>query len=82
LVGPDFTIALNFGQPVIQTSEPCGKRSFIGGRLIAIPISAVVRVFSHAAETRNVAALMKKRPVTLKAARTILTAPGQVKIVS
>ena len=41
LVSPDVAAVPNFGQPVIQTSEPCGKRSFIGGRFVAISISAV-----------------------------------------
>jgi hypothetical protein len=49
LVSPDFPVAAKFGQPLIQTSEPCGKRSLIGG-LIAISISAVIRAFSHAVE--------------------------------
>ena len=53
LVSPDFAAALNLGQPLIETSEPCGKRSFVGRRLIATSISVVVRAFSHAAETRN-----------------------------
>jgi hypothetical protein len=47
---------------VIQTSEPCGKRGFIGGRFIATSIFAVIRAFSHAAETRNDAALMEMTP--------------------
>src|SRR5260221_6020606 len=40
LVSPDFAAALEFGQPVIQTSEPCGKRSFVAG-LISPSIFAV-----------------------------------------
>jgi hypothetical protein len=47
LVSLDFPAVANFGQPLIQTSEPCGKRSFVG-RFIAISISVVVRAFSHA----------------------------------
>src|SRR5260370_41897179 len=39
-VSPDFAAVPNFGQPAIQTSDPCGKRCFFGGRLIAISISA------------------------------------------
>src|ERR1700688_4254535 len=62
LVSPDFSAALNFGQPVIQTSEPCGKRSFIGGRLIVTSIFAVIRAFSHAAQTRKKLALMEMTP--------------------
>ena len=62
LVSPDFAAVPNFGQPVIQTSEPCGKRSFVRGRLIATSISAVVRAFSHAVETRNDAAWMEMTP--------------------
>jgi hypothetical protein len=53
LVSPDFAAVPNFGQPVIQTSEPCGKRSFVGGRLIAISISAVVRAFRHAKDPKR-----------------------------
>src|SRR3978361_1225035 len=40
LASPAFSAAPNFGQPLIQTSEPCGKRSFVGGRLFATAISA------------------------------------------
>src|ERR1700730_6158727 len=61
-VSLDLSAVPNYGQPVIQTSEPCGKRSFIGRRFIATSIPAVVRAFSHAAETRNDAALMKIAP--------------------
>src|SRR3984957_20605914 len=83
LVRPDFSAALNFGQPVIQTSEPCGKRGFVGGRFIATSISAVIRAFSHAAETRNDACVDgNDAPSPSKAARTILTASSQVKIAS
>src|SRR4051794_16627837 len=53
LVSPDVSAVPNFGQPVIQTSEPCGKRGFIGGRCAAISIFAVIRVVSHALQTRN-----------------------------
>src|SRR3981189_3867777 len=52
LVSADFAAAPNFGQPLIQTSEPCGKRGFVG-RLIATSISVVIRAFSHAVETRT-----------------------------
>lgn len=38
--------AANFGQPLIKTSEPFGKRSFLG-RSIAISILVVSRVLSH-----------------------------------
>jgi hypothetical protein len=62
LVSPDFAAVPNFGQPATQTSEPCGKRSFVGGRFLATSISAVVRAFSHAVETRNGAALMEMTP--------------------
>jgi hypothetical protein len=81
LVSPDFSAAPHFGQPMIQTSEPCGKRSLVGGRLIATSISAVIRAFSHAAETRNDAAVGGNyAPSPSKAARTILTTSNQVKI--
>src|SRR4051812_662604 len=53
LVSPDLSAAPNFGQPVIQTSEPCGKRGFIGRRIVAISIFAVIRALSHAVQTRN-----------------------------
>src|ERR1700704_4117287 len=66
LASPDFSAVPNFGQPLIQTSEPCGKRSFVGGRLFATAISAVVRAVRHDVETRNVLRLMENRPVTLK----------------
>src|SRR5215475_14268122 len=52
LVSPDFPVATNFGQPSIQTSEPCGKRSFVR-RFIAISLSVVVRAFRHIVETRS-----------------------------
>jgi len=57
LVSPDFAAVPNFGQPVIQTSEPCGKRSFVGRRLIATSISVIVRVARHVVDTRNDAAV-------------------------
>jgi hypothetical protein len=62
LVSPDFAAAPNFGQPLIQTSEPCGKRSFVRGRFVVISASAAVRAFSHAVETRNEAAWMEMTP--------------------
>jgi hypothetical protein len=62
LVSPDLSAVPNGGQPVIQTSEPCGKRSFFGRRFIAPSIFAVIRAFSHAVETRNEAALMELMP--------------------
>jgi hypothetical protein len=67
LLSPDVSAVPNFGQPVIQTSEPCGKRGLIGGRFVATSIFAVIRALRHGAETRNDAALKgKRRPVTLK----------------
>jgi hypothetical protein len=62
LVSLDFAAAPNFGQPVIQTSEPCGKRSFVGRRFIVISVFAAARAFSHAVETRNDVALMEMTP--------------------
>jgi hypothetical protein len=53
MVSPDFAVAPNFGQPVVKTSEPCRKRSFVGRRMIAISTSAAVRVFSHAEEIKR-----------------------------
>ncbi|QFI74300.1 hypothetical protein [Bradyrhizobium betae] len=67
-----------FGQPLIKTSEPFGKRSFLG-RSIAISIPAVSRALCHATKTRNAAAEWKLRPPPSKAARTILMAHNQVK---
>src|SRR5690348_18108214 len=64
LISPDLPAVANFGQPPIQTSEPCGKRSFIG-RFIAISASAAVRACRHV-ETRSSARGRKLRPVTLK----------------
>jgi hypothetical protein len=80
LVSPEFSAVPNFGQPVIQTSEPCGKRSLIGGRFVPASIFAVIRALRHAAETRNDAAVENDAPSPSKAGRTILTAPNQVKI--
>jgi hypothetical protein len=77
LLGPDVAVA-KFGQPLIKTSEPIGKRSFFGWS-IAISILAVSRVLSHATKTRNAAVEWKLRPPPSKAARTILTAHNQVK---
>jgi hypothetical protein len=77
LLGLDVAVA-KFGQPLIKTSEPFGKRSFLG-RSIAISIPAVSRVLSHATKTRNAAVEWKLRPPPSKAARTILTAHNQVK---
>src|SRR4030081_2870176 len=42
LVSPDLAAAPNFGQPLIQTSEPCGKRGFGGRRMVATSVSAMV----------------------------------------
>src|SRR5712672_2818669 len=67
LVSPGFAVVPNFGQTVIQTSEPCGKRSFIGRRFIATSISVVVRAARHVVETRNNAAVDGNyAPVTFK----------------
>src|SRR5215471_6982321 len=80
LVSPDIPVATNFGQPPIQTSEPCGKRSFVR-RFIATSISVAVRAFRHVVETRSDARGKENcAPSPLKAARTILTAFSQVKI--
>src|ERR1700693_4456124 len=51
-VSSDLSVVPNFGQPAIQTSEPCGKRSFVR-RFLATSISAVVCAFRHAVETRD-----------------------------
>src|SRR5437660_3113122 len=65
LVSPDLSAVANFGQPLVETYEPCGKRSFIG-RIIATSISTFVRAFSHAVQTRNDAGEWKCRPFALK----------------
>src|SRR5215813_2469772 len=68
LVGLDFPVATNFGQPSIQTSEPCGKRSFVR-RFIAISLFPLVRAFRHVVETRYDAQDEKNcAPSPLKAA--------------
>ncbi|MGC0390369.1 hypothetical protein ACVIU7_001467 [Bradyrhizobium liaoningense] len=72
------TAVAKFGQPLIKTSEPFGKRGFLG-RFIAISIVAVSRALCHATKTRNAAAEWKLRPSPSKAARTILMAHNQVK---
>ena len=75
---------MKFGQPLIEISEPFGKRSFVGSRTLAISVLAAVfvRAVSHALDTRHNAAIFRKKtPLPSKAARTILTAKGQVKIV-
>jgi hypothetical protein len=77
LLGLDPAVA-KLGQPLIKTSEPFGKRSFLG-RSIAISILAVSRALCHATKTRNAAAEWKLRPPPSKAARTILMAHNQVK---
>ena len=64
-VSPDFSAVPDFGQPLIQTSEPCGKRGFVG-RFIATSISLAVRAFSHAVEPKRTCGGWKLRPVTLK----------------
>jgi hypothetical protein len=66
LISPDFAAVTNFGQPVIQTSEPCGKRSFVGRRLIAIATYVVVFVFGHAQDIKRCQRLMEITPVTLE----------------
>jgi hypothetical protein len=50
---------------------------------ISVPAAVFVRAVSHALDTRHNAAIFRKlRPLPSEAARTILTAKGQVKIVS
>jgi hypothetical protein len=41
------------GQPLIEISEPCGKRSFVGIRMLVISVPAAVFVcaVSHALDT-------------------------------
>jgi hypothetical protein len=47
------------GQPLIEISEPCGKRSFVGIRMLVISVPAAVFVcaVSHALDTRHNAAI-------------------------
>jgi hypothetical protein len=72
------------GQPLIEISEPCGKRSFIGSRMLAISVAAAVfvRAVSHALDTPDATPRISgnNAPLPSEAARTILTAKGQVKI--
>jgi hypothetical protein len=71
------------GQPLIEISEPCGKRSFIRSRMLVISLIATVFVcaVSHALDTRTQRRdLRNNAPLPSEAARTILTAKGQVKI--
>lgn len=51
LVSPGFSAATKFGQPLIETSEPCGKRSIVR-RFIATSLPILVRAFRHVVETR------------------------------
>jgi hypothetical protein len=84
LVSLNLAVTPNFGETLIEISEPCGKRSFVGRRLVATPISALVVscAAGHAVDTRNNTAIDgNNAPLPSKAARTILTATGQVKIV-
>jgi hypothetical protein len=47
--------AAKLRQPPIEISEPCGKRSFVGSRILAISVLAAVfvRAVSHALDTRH-----------------------------
>jgi hypothetical protein len=65
LVSPDFPVVANFGQPSIETSEPCGKRSFVR-RFTATSTSAVVRAFRHFGDPTDVVGKWKLRPVALE----------------
>jgi hypothetical protein len=62
LVSPDVAAVPNFGQPLIQTSEPCGKRSLVGRHIVISASTVVVRAFSHAVWTRNDAVLLEMTP--------------------
>jgi hypothetical protein len=81
LLSPGRAAVTKFGQPLIETPEPCGKRSLIG-RLTAIPVSAaVVRAFRHDVKTDTPPQVGGNcAPSPFEAARTILTASSQVKI--
>lgn len=72
------------GQSLLKTSEPCGKRSFLGRWTVGtsvLALTAAARVVRHDNETRNVRRTMEVTPRSpLKTARTILTVPTQVKI--
>ena len=61
LVRLDFAAVADVGQALIQTSEPCGKRSFVR-RFIATSIFPFVRAFRHDVETRHDAVEMEIAP--------------------
>jgi hypothetical protein len=80
LVSPEFAAVAECGQPLVETSEPCGKRSFVR-RFIATSISAAFRAFRHVwrPDTMSLETEITPRH-PFEAARTILTASGRVKI--
>ncbi len=78
-----FALILKFGQTLIQTSEPCGKRSLVGRRFAIVSAFTVIVpcAVRHACDTRNNAANAgNNAPSPFKAGRTILSASCQVKI--
>jgi hypothetical protein len=64
LISLDFAIVTNFGQSVVQTSEPCGKRGFVGRRFVST--RSAVGVFGHVGLTLNDAAVDGNYAATLK----------------
>ena len=67
---------------MIQTVEPCGKRSLVGRQFVWSGIAAIliVRAVSHCIDTHAPRAIPENAPPPTKTARTILTAKDQVKI--
>jgi hypothetical protein len=65
LVSPDFPAVAKFGQPSIETSEPCGKRGFVK-RFIATSSSALVRAIRHFGDPTRCLWKWKLRPVALE----------------
>src|SRR6185437_5403485 len=65
LVSPDSAVVAEFGQPLFETSEPCGKRSLVR-RFFATSISVAVRAFRHLWRPARCCRKQKLRPVTLK----------------
>jgi len=78
LVSSELAVVTEFGQPLVETSEPCGKRGLVG-RFIATSISAAVRAFRHVGDPTRCHWKQKLRPITLKsrADHTYRTKPSQ-----
>ncbi|MFX5789458.1 hypothetical protein ABTE25_20400, partial [Acinetobacter baumannii] len=65
LISLDFAVVANFGQSPVKTSEPCGKRGFVGRRwtstrfIVGVPGQG--RTLDDAAPDGNYAATLKSR---------------------